>query len=153
VSYELDDRQFGSEDRCNCFTADPNLPSDKLIYTSDYTNGGFHGGHMTRASDRTAANVDNATTFFLTNVVPQTADLNEGVWAQFENTLADSAQAGRAVYIITGPLYSKSHGLTFVKNEGKIAVPDSTWKIALIGPDPGGVPFTRANVQTLTDLT
>jgi DNA/RNA endonuclease G (NUC1) len=139
------------QDRCNCFTADPNLPASAQIFTSDYTNGGFDRGHMTRSADRTAGNADNAATFYLTNVVPQTAALNEVVWAHFENALADSARAGRAVYIITGPLYSTTP-LAFIKNEGKIAIPDATWKIAVIGPDPGGVPFTKANVQTLSDL-
>ncbi len=60
VSYELDSRQFGSENRCNCFTADPNLPAAKQIFTSDYTNGGFDRGHMTRSADRTTTNVENA---------------------------------------------------------------------------------------------
>jgi DNA/RNA endonuclease G (NUC1)/uncharacterized protein YjdB/PKD repeat protein len=152
VSYELDTRQFGQTDRCNCFTADPNLPANKQVYTSDYTNGGFDRGHMTRSADRTAANVDNGDTFFLTNVVPQQADLNQGVWAQFENAVADTARAGRAVYIITGPLYSRTHGLTFLKNEGKVAIPDSTWKVVLIGPRNGGSPFTRSNLQTWDDL-
>jgi DNA/RNA endonuclease G (NUC1) len=154
VSYELDSRQMvAGQDRCNCFTADPILPSDKQILTADYTNGGFDRGHMTRSADRTAGNVDNASTFYLTNVVPQQADLNQGVWAQFENALADSAnRGGRAVYIITGPLYSRSHGLTFLKSEGKVAIPDSTWKIALIGPRTSGSPFTRANVQDWSDL-
>lgn len=154
VSYELDARQMASgQDRCNCFTADPLLPTDKQILTSDYTNGGYDRGHMTRSADRTVANVDNATTFYLTNIVPQMADLNQGVWAQFENALADSARVGgRAVYIITGPLYSRSHGLTFLKNEGKVAIPDSTWKVAFIGPRNGGNPFTRGDVQTWDDL-
>ena len=154
VAYELDARQIGSgQDRCNCFTADPTLPSDKQIFTSDYTNGGFDRGHMARSFDRTAANGDNASTFYLTNIVPQQADLNQGVWAQFENALGDSAtKGGRAVYIITGPLYSRSHALTFLKSEGKVAVPDSTWKIALIGPRSGGNPFTRGNVQSWDDL-
>jgi endonuclease G len=152
VSYELDSRQFGPQDRCNCFTADPNLPTDKQIFTSDYTNGGFDRGHMTRSADRTTANLENATTFYLTNVVPQQADLNQGVWAKFEDILGDTADAGRAVYIITGPLYSKTHGLTFLKNEGKVAVPDSTWKIAIIGPRIGGVPFKLTDIQTWDDL-
>ncbi|HZI41931.1 MAG TPA: DNA/RNA non-specific endonuclease [Gemmatimonadaceae bacterium] len=151
VSYELDSRQMATgQDRCNCFSADPLLPVDKQILTADYTNGGFDRGHMTRSADRTAGNVDNAMTFYLTNVVPQQADLNQGVWAQFENALADSAKHGRAVYIITGPLYSQP--LKFLKNEGKVAIPDSTWKIALIGPGNGGNPFTRANVQSWDDL-
>jgi len=154
VSYELDARQMVTgQDRCNCFTADPLLPADKQVLTSDYTNGGFDRGHMTRSADRTAGNVDNAITFYLTNVVPQIGDLNQGVWARFENKLADSARAGRAVYIITGPLYSRAHGLTFLKNEGKVAIPDSTWKVALIGPRTGGNPFTRAGVQTWDDLS
>jgi DNA/RNA endonuclease G (NUC1) len=148
VAYELDTRQFGGEDRCNCFTADPLLPDAKQIYTSDYTNGGYDRGHMTRSADRTAANVDNATTFYLTNVVPQQGDLNQGVWAQFENALADSAKAGRAVYIVTGPLYSASKPLQYLKNEGKVAIPDSTWKVAFIGPRTAGTPFARGDVTT-----
>jgi DNA/RNA endonuclease G (NUC1) len=154
VSYELDSRQIVSgQDRCNCFTADPLLPASKQILTSDYTNGGFDRGHMTRSADRTTANVDNASTFYLTNVVPQQGDLNQGVWAQFENALADSAtKSGRAVYIITGPIYSPSHSLVFLKNEGKVAVPDSTWKIALIGPRTGGVPFTVGAIQSWDDV-
>jgi len=153
VTYELDARQFGSEDRCNCFTSDPMLPSDKQIFTSDYTNGGFDRGHMARSADRTAANVDNATTFYLSNIVPQQADLNQGVWAQFENALADSGRAGRAVYIVTGPIYSPSHALVYLKNEGKVAVPDSTWKVALIGPATGGAPFTRGSIQSWDDVS
>jgi DNA/RNA endonuclease G (NUC1) len=153
VSYELDSRQLvAGADRCNCFTSDPNLPSDKQIYTSDYTNGGFDRGHMTRSADRTTANMENAATFYLTNVVPQQADLNQGVWAQFENMLGDSAtKGGRAVYIIVGPHFSANPAT--LKNEGKVAIPDSTWKVALIGPrDANGVPFSRANIQTWDDL-
>ncbi|MEP6779076.1 MAG: DNA/RNA non-specific endonuclease, partial [Gemmatimonadaceae bacterium] len=153
VSYELDARQMvAGQDRCNCFTADPNLPDAKKIFTTDYTNGGFDRGHMTRSADRTAGNTDNAATFYLTNVVPQIADLNQGVWASFENALADSAKNGRAVYIITGPLYSRANPLRFIKDEGKIAIPDSTWKVAVIGPDPAGVPFTKNDVQSVGDL-
>jgi DNA/RNA endonuclease G (NUC1) len=154
VSYELDSRQVvPGQDRCNCFTADPTLPASAQIFTSDYTNGGYDRGHMARSFDRTAANVDNARTFYLTNIVPQMADLNQGVWAQFENALGDSATlGGRAVYIVTGPLYSTSHALSFIKNEGKVAIPDSTWKVALIGPRNSGTPFGRGNVQAWDDL-
>ena len=153
VAYEMDGtRQIGSEDRCNCFTADPLLPASKQIFTSDYTSGGYDRGHMVRSADRTAANVDNATTFYLTNIVPQTADQNQGVWAQFENALGDSARGGRAVYVITGPLYSRSKGLTFLKDSGKVAIPDSTWKVALIGPRNGGLPFVRGDVDDWSDL-
>ncbi|HXT15629.1 MAG TPA: DNA/RNA non-specific endonuclease [Gemmatimonadaceae bacterium] len=152
VSYELDHRQRpGSVDRCNCFTAEPLLPANKQIFTTDYTGGGYDRGHMTRSADRTAAQIDNAETFILSNVVPQTAELNEATWAHFENILGDSADAGRAVYIITGPLYSRTHGLAFLRDSGKVAIPDSTWKVALVGPM-NGVPFTLSSIQTWDDL-
>ena len=154
VSYELDARQMATgQDRCNCFTSDPNLPPEKQIDTSDYTNGGFDRGHMARSADRTAGNVDNATTYYLTNIVPQMADLNQGVWASFENALADSAKtSGRAVYIITGPLYTRGQALRYLKDEGKVAIPDGTWKVAFIGPRNGGVPFTLSSIQSWSDL-
>ena len=153
VSYELDSRQVvGGIDRCNCFTADPLLPAAKQIFTSDYTNGGYDRGHMAPSADRSAANVDNASTFYLTNIVPQQGDLNQGVWANLENALRDSVRAGRAVYIITGPLYSRANTLRFVNDSGKVAIPDSTWKVAFIGPRTAGVPFDRSSIQSFADI-
>jgi DNA/RNA endonuclease G (NUC1) len=152
VSYELDSRQLGTEDRCNCFTADAKLPVANQIFYSDYTNGGYDRGHMQPSADRTGANVDNASTFYMTNMVPQVGGLNQGVWANLENALRDSVRAGRAVYILVGPLYSRSKTLTFLKNAGKVAIPDSTWKIAFIGPNTGGSPFTRGSLTSWDDL-
>jgi DNA/RNA endonuclease G (NUC1) len=132
VSYNLDNGHFGSEDRCNCFTNDPQVISAGFpaIRTSDYTNGGFDRGHMMRSADRTLTNVENAVTFYLSNVVPQTADLNQGVWASQEIFLADLARVNnRELYIITGPAFT---GPTrTIKDEGKIRIPDFTWKIAV----------------------
>lgn len=155
VGYELDARQSQTgTDRCNCFTADPLLPSNKQIFTSDYTSGGYDRGHMTRSADRTIANGDNARTFYLTNIVPQQADLNQGVWAQFENALSDSARtSGKAVYIMTGPQYNAGMALTYIKNEGKIAIPDSTWKVALIVKRRAdGTPYDVSNLQAWANI-
>ncbi len=154
VSYELDQRQRSTgQDRCNCFTAEPTLPAAQRVYTSDYTNGGYDRGHMTRSADRTVTNGENARTFYLSNVVPQTADLNQGVWATFENQLADSAAAGRAVYVITGPRYSGP--ARFLKQDSgqtKVQIPDSTWKVAFIGPYATGHAFARGDVRSWDDL-
>lgn len=153
VSYELDPRQAnGAADRCNCFTSDSVVPAAKRIYYTDYTGGGFDRGHMMPSADRTAGNEDNAASFYMTNMVPQQADLNQGVWANLEDALRDSVRAGRAAYIIVGPLYSRSHGLTFLNGGSKVAIPDSTWKIALIGPRNGANPFTLGSVLSGDDL-
>ena len=136
VSYDLDASAFGDEDRCNCFTFDPDLPASFThLTTQDYTGAGtvagfgIDRGHMTRSFDRTSSSLDNAHTFLLSNVVPQASDLNQGPWANFENFLGDLAMnQNKEVYIITGPAGSQGT----VKNEGKIVIPTSTWKVAVI---------------------
>jgi DNA/RNA endonuclease G (NUC1) len=143
VSYDLDAAHFGPEDRCDCFTMDPDLPASFThLTTADYTDAGaFHGygidrGHMTRSFDRTTGSLDNARTYLLSNVVPQASDMNQGPWANLENDLGDLARVqGKEVYIITGPAGNKGT----LKNEGKIVIPTSTWKVAVVLPHDHGL--------------
>ena len=152
VAYELDPTHFGAEDRCDCFTFDPGLPAEVGRYTTaDYTGAGsFHGygidrGHLARSFDRTAGSLDNARTFYFSNIVPQAADLNQGPWAAFENYLGDLARTGgKEVYILTGVAGAKGT----VKNEGRIVIPASTWKVAVIMPADAGL----ADVVDYRDL-
>jgi endonuclease G len=143
VAYNIDATHFGSEDRCNCFTHDPLLPdSFRVITTANYTGAGaFAGygidrGHLARSFDRTSASLDNATTFYFTNIIPQASDNNQGPWAEMENDLGDLARLeNREVYIIAGVAGSKGT----VKNEGRITIPAQVWKVALILPRDAGL--------------
>ena len=138
VSYNLEATHFGSQDRCDCFTFDPLLPAEFPRYTTaDYTDAGtFAGygidrGHLARSFDRTSGSLDNARTFYFTNIIPQAATVNQGPWALFENYLGAFAQSGdREVYVINGATGSKGT----LKNEGKITIPTHVWKIAVVLP-------------------
>jgi len=155
VAYDLNGSQIvPGQDRCNCFTFDPELKAHGFTpyTTADYTGAGaaagfgIDRGHMTRSFDRTAGTLDNATTFYLSNVVPQAADLNEGPWAILEDTLGAIAQTGtKEVYIYVGPWGSQGT----VKGQNKITIPTSTWKIALVVPRGTGV----ANVRDYRDVS
>ncbi len=151
VSYDLDPTHFGAEDRCDCFTYDPLLPVAGRYTTADYTGAGtvagyqIDRGHMARSFDRTSASLDNARTFYFSNIVPQAADLNQGPWAIMENFLGDLARnANKEVYIIAGVAGNKGT----LKNEGKIVIPDYTWKVALIMPHDQGL----ANIDSYDDV-
>ncbi len=143
VSYDLEATHFGAEDRCDCFTFDPELPAAFTHYTTaDYTGAGaFHGygidrGHLARSFDRTSGSLDNATTFYFTNIIPQAADLNQGPWAVMENYLGDLARfQNREVYIVAGVAGSKGT----VKDEHKIVIPASVWKVAVVVPRDHGL--------------
>jgi DNA/RNA endonuclease G (NUC1) len=136
VSYDLEITHFGTEDRCDCFTMDPDLPATlPQISTDDYTGAGtFAGfgidrGHMVRSFDRTTGSLDNARTYLFSNVVPQTSDMNQGPWAILENALGNFARNdNREVYIITGVAGNRGT----LKDQGRVVIPDSTWKVAVI---------------------
>lgn len=152
VSYDLEATHFGAEDRCDCFTFDPALlPALTSYTTAAYTGAGtFHGygidrGHLARSFDRTSGSLDNANTFYFTNIIPQAADLNQGPWAVMESYLGDLARLqDREVYIIAGVAGSKGT----VKNEGRITIPASVWKVAVILPRDQGL----ANINSYQDL-
>jgi DNA/RNA endonuclease G (NUC1) len=147
VAYDLDATHFGSEDRCDCFTMDPALPANfPQLTTADYTDAGaFHGygidrGHLVRSFDRTTGSLDNAYTYLFDNIVPQAADLNQGPWAAFENFLGDEARNDdREVYIIAGVAGSKGT----LKDQGRVVIPSSTWKVAVLMPRDRGLGSVR----------
>jgi endonuclease G len=142
VSYEFDASHFEQPgqnvDRCDCFTHDPALPgSFTHLTTADYTGAGtFAGfgidrGHMARSFDFTSGALDNARSYYLSNIIPQAADLNQGPWAILENYLGDRARNNnKEVYVVDGVAGNKGT----VKNEGKIVMPSSVWKVALVLP-------------------
>jgi DNA/RNA endonuclease G (NUC1) len=152
VSFNLEATHFGPEDRCDCFTFDPLLPPEFTRYTTaDYTGAGtFHGygidrGHLARSFDRTSGSLDNARSFLFSNIIPQAADNNQGPWANMENYVGDLARTqNKEVYVIAGASGSKGT----VKNEGKMTIPTTTWKVVVIMPRDQGL----ANVDSYDDV-
>ena len=138
VSWDLSASHLGSRNRCNCYSADTalvRLGYGAYMYTTlDYIGSGYDRGHMEPSADQTATDDENARTFFLTNFLPQKHGLNAGPWEDLENELRDSVKAGREAYIIAGGIFTNGTGLGTVNNAGKIAIPDSTWKIVVMMP-------------------
>ncbi|MCA0374203.1 MAG: DNA/RNA non-specific endonuclease [Gemmatimonadetes bacterium] len=150
VSYNLDASHFGAEDRCDCFTYDPLLPPQFTRYTTaDFTGAGaYHGygidrGHLARSADRTGGSLDNALTYYFSNIIPQAADNNQGPWAQFESFLGDLARvSNKELYIIAGASGSKGT----LKDLGVITIPAQTWKVAVVmSRDEGLAQVTNRN--------
>jgi endonuclease G len=152
VSYDIDATMFGPQDRCDCFTFDPDAAGIATPYTTNaYTgsaaiNGfGIDRGHLARSFDRTSGALDNAYTFYFSNIVPQASDLNQGPWANMENYLGDLARLqNKEVYVIAGVAGNKGT----LKNEGKIVIPTVTWKVAVIMPRDQGL----ANIDSYDDV-
>jgi DNA/RNA endonuclease G (NUC1) len=153
VSWDINASQFGAAPRCDCFSADQTLPSNVYhVVDFDYRNSGYDRGHMVQSESRTTTDQENASTFLLTNILPQAGENNQGPWSQFENYLNDLARGTTAdptkheIYVIAGGLYGPNPAT--LKNENKVAVPDYTWKVAVIMPAGKGL----SDVHSAEDL-
>ena len=141
VAWHIDAQDLGSEDRGN-FRPDPDLPKDWQITTNDYRNSGYDRGHVCPSGDRTSSRADNDATFYMSNMLPQTAELNRAVWADLENDLRDIVREGNEVYVMAG-----GSGEAKRIANGKVVVPKICWKVALVLPA-GQNDLKRINAQT-----
>ena len=141
VAWHIDAQDLGGTDRGN-FRPDPDLPKDWQITPTDYRGSGYDRGHICPSGDRTSSREDNDATFYMSNMLPQTAELNREVWADFENALRTIVRQGNEIYVVAG-----GSGQAGTIANGKVVVPKICWKVALILPA-GKNDLKRINAQT-----
>jgi endonuclease G len=129
VSWELNTSYLGSTARQDDFRVDDTFPaSEPQASLADYSGSGYDRGHMCPSADRTLTVAANQQTFFLTNMVPQAANNNQGPWAAMENDLRAIAQTGKELFIISGGTFSASSN----QIGSGVVVPDQTFKVVVV---------------------
>lgn len=108
-----------------------NFKSDPLVKTgsaelSDYRNSGYDRGHLLPSADMVFSEQANSETFYLSNMSPQEASFNRGVWKQLEEQVRDYVMERGELFIITGPILTDS--LKEIGENG-VDVPDFYYKI------------------------
>jgi len=160
VSWHLDESWTGNLTRVDTFRPDPAVPSDWYrVQATDYFGSGFDRGHMTPNADRDNPNSIplNQATFLMTNMVPQAPDNNQGPWASMENDLralfTDGSGNKYELYVVSGGAGiggTSSNGTMTTIANGRVTVPASTWKVALVLPKDAGDDLLRVNAATRT---
>jgi len=146
VSWDLTAADVGSANRSGSFYTDTNLPATfyRVAY-ADYTHSGFDRGHMCPSEDRTDTTNDNKMVFFMSNIVPQYADLNQGPWEALETLCRNFTTSNYEVLIMSGPYHFSG---TKINTNGPVYVPDYTWKIIVpVAPGTGTV-ISRITTST-----
>ncbi|MGI4793575.1 MAG: DNA/RNA non-specific endonuclease [Janthinobacterium lividum] len=111
--------------REGAFHPDDRLPQVDGAQLEDYRKSGYNRGHMTPSGDMPGEQAQQQS-FSLANMVPQTAELNRGIWARIESAVRKLTEQESELYLVTGPAFRGDQ----IKSIGPngVLVPTSTWK-------------------------
>ncbi len=141
VAWRITKADMSKLDRVDSFRPDDRLPKGwKRVVPNDYTGSGFDRGHICPNADRDGSPESMASTFLMTNMTPQTPDLNRGPWEKLEAYLRTLVTRGSDVYIFAGVYGDKG------KLKNKVTIPTNNWKIAVAVP--AGSPISAINENT-----
>ena len=120
----------GPAKRKDNFRPDPAVAPQCSATLADYaTVGSTHDrGHMAPAGNNTQNDAIMSESFFLSNMVPQVANNNRGIWKQLETFERQWATApGTDFYIISGGIYDPGHPVT----GNGLGIPTRLYKIVI----------------------
>jgi endonuclease G len=151
VSWYLGPTSLGGAERSDAYSEDTALPSGWFRAShSSYSNSGFTRGHNCPSGDRTASDNANEATFLMTNMIPQSANNNNGIWNNLEIYARNQVTAGNEVYVIMGSSGvggTGENGYAESIASGNITVPEFIWKVLVIIPN-GNNDLNRVNTTT-----
>ena len=103
VFYEINSNtNLGQVRRTNDFRSD-NLISANSASLSDYKGSGFDRGHLAPAADMSFNYIAMSESFLLSNMSPQNASFNRGVWKKLESLVRTWGNY-TDIYVVTGPI-------------------------------------------------
>lgn len=140
--------------RSNWFDADP-LVKTRSAAHSDYTGSGYTRGHLAPAGDMAFNREAMTESFYMSNMSPQIAPFNAGVWKELEETVRDWAIKHKELYIVTGPILDGDEKT--IGRKTKVAVPKAFYKaiLDLKTPNLSGIAFViphRVCEEPLSDF-
>lgn len=126
VAYRLDAKTAGERlKRPKGFKVDMRTLS--RVLPNDYSKSGYDRGHMAPNSaiaQRYGLDAQHET-FLMSNIVPQSPELNRKVWQRLEKLEEEYANRLETVWVITGPVFDQ-HIQTLAN---RIEIPDAFYKI------------------------
>ncbi len=130
VYYTLRDADFkGSQkSKPKYFKADYLLPPPRRK-NKDFKFTGYQRGHLCPSGDRDSRKDWFKDTFFTSNIVPMTPEVNAGVWKDIETECRNLATKGHVLKIACGSLTAACN--TKSSGEKNWFVPDTLYKVAV----------------------
>lgn len=139
------DHTDGPYKRLANFHEDEDVPQPRAT-PYDYRGCGWSRGHMCPAGDNKWDSRAMYDTFSLTNVCPQNASLNSGLWNSIEISCRNWARKFGGVFIVCGPILMNGEHETIGNNQ--VIVPEAFFKVVLcLTGKPKGIGFIVRNTE------
>jgi endonuclease G len=124
VGWTLQFSDLGPVERSNRYRQDDNFPRGfKIIDEKDYRDSGYDRGHLCNSEDRTSSEYLNEETFLMSNMIPQTPELNRGPFKFLEAYCRKLVlKKGQKLLIYSGGIGAKGR-LT-----SGVPIPQYCWK-------------------------
>lgn len=131
VAWELTDvRADGKVKKSSRFYADSLIQRGKRVDWFEYRDSPYERGHMCPAADCKYSYKSMTQSNLMSNICPQTHELNNGGWRLLEEKCRNWVHRYKRMYIVCGPIIDKGVKYeTIGKND--IAVPKQYFKVIL----------------------
>lgn len=144
VAYELTRENLNNRvaERSNMFRPDPDVRTESAT-PRDYTGSGYDKGHLCPAADMAFDQTAMDESFLMSNISPQEAAFNMGIWRELEELARDWSRKFGRLYVVTGPVLT-------LPGKGqigfsKVTVPAAYYKILLAPEQEQAIAFLIPN--------
>lgn len=91
-------------DRTDNYRPDSAIKTDSASL-GDYKHSGYDRGHLAPAAAMNYSADAMSDSFYLSNMSPQKAGFNRGIWRKTESLIRTWAVENKALYVVTGPVF------------------------------------------------
>ena len=125
-------RDTGSFKRYDKFSLDPKIPKECQQYSSKAYGLKYDRGHQVPANHMDNSEVSIRQTNYMTNILPQAANMNRGAWLQTEK-ITECYRDITELLVIGGVIWGNNEvDDYFIKSHG-VKTPDAYWKVIIRG--------------------
>ena len=125
-------RDTGSFKRYDKFSLDPNVPKDCQQYSAKAYGLRYDRGHQVPANHMDNSEVSIRQTNYMTNILPQAANMNRGAWLQTEK-ITECYRDIAELLVIGGVIWGNNSADDYFVQSHGVKTPDAYWKVIVRG--------------------
>jgi len=145
VMYRLTSTDIVKRTRVDCFRPDVRIESNDQSVLIDYVEPIFDRGHLVPRADMNRSRVSMLNTFVLSNMMPQQANFNQGIWRTLETLVRVWASLRGDVIVVTGAIFDQDGDelrdadtrAKRVRPRNNVAIPTHFYKVVIHMTDTG----------------